>query len=545
MITPAQIPTLLTKYGSLRAIGRAEGLHYTQVHRAYAKAVEAGLLELLPLGRKTHASHKTPTLKQRDKAQRTKKASHTRYILTCAQNNTLVHEQTWENIQALARHYDAEIYVSTFLYANRSHWQKNLDKARATKGERGKDELWFDPKIVPHINNDRVEIAKSLVWCGELNISPTAARPLSGLEVYTGRKSMIVPHTHVAMQSIATIGGAAKLNYSTGTVTRRNYIQRKEGFKAEFHHCYGGLLVEVADDGTWFVRQLSADSDGTIQDLDVLAQGGNVTVGNPVEAITFGDVHVANIDSNVAEATWGKGGMVDQLKPRYQFIHDVLDFFSRSHHTIKDPYKRLARHVNGVEDVALEVAQVGLFLDTIKRDGCETVVVDSNHDRHLSRWLRENDGRFDAVNAKFWSWLNNAVVDHITEQHEEPANLLEFTLKKLKLTTAKVATFLDTDTSFVICDSKWGGIETALHGDAGANGARGGIRSFAKMGRRSNIGHSHSAGIDGGCYQTGTKSKLKLEYAHGLSSWSHSDIVTYPNGKRAIITFFNNQWRAH
>jgi len=545
VITPAQIPTLLTKYGSLRAIGRAEGLHYTQVHRAYAKAVEAGLLELLPLGRKTHASHKTPTLKQRDKAQRTKKASHTRYILTCAQNNTLVHEQTWENIQALARHYDAEIYVSTFLYANRSHWQKNLDKARATKGERGKDELWFDPKIVPHINNDRVEIAKSLVWCGELNISPTAARPLSGLEVYTGRKSMIVPHTHVAMQSIATIGGAAKLNYSTGTVTRRNYIQRKEGFKAEFHHCYGGLLVEVADDGTWFVRQLSADSDGTIQDLDVLAQGGNVTVGNPVEAITFGDVHVANIDSNVAEATWGKGGMVDQLKPRYQFIHDVLDFFSRSHHTIKDPYKRLARHVNGVEDVALEVAQVGLFLDTIKRDGCETVVVDSNHDRHLSRWLRENDGRFDAVNAKFWSWLNNAVVDHITEQHEEPANLLEFTLKKLKLTTAKVATFLDTDTSFVICDSKWGGIETALHGDAGANGARGGIRSFAKMGRRSNIGHSHSAGIDGGCYQTGTKSKLKLEYAHGLSSWSHSDIVTYPNGKRAIITFFNNQWRAH
>jgi hypothetical protein len=122
--------------------------------------------------------------------------------------------------------------------------------------------------------------------------------------------------------------------------------------------------------------------------------------------------------------------------------------------------------------------------------------------------------------------------------------LLPFAFDKLNLATAENITFLDTDTSFVICPDQAGGIECALHGDQGANGARGGIRQFAKMGRRSNIGHSHSAGIDGGAWQTGTKSKLKLEYNHGLSSWSHSDIVTYPNGKRAVITFFNNKWRA-
>jgi hypothetical protein len=253
-----------------------------------------------------------------------------------------------------------EIFVSTFLYANRSHRQQNLDKSVSRQagraGERGKAELWFDPAVVPYHQQRPRRDRQGPVWCGELNILPTAARPLSGLEVYTGRASMIVPHTHLAMQSIATIGGAAKLNYTTGTVTQRNYIQRKEGFKAEFHHCYGGLLVEVDDEGHWWVRQLNADSDGTIYDLDVKVSGGKVTTGNRVEAITFGDVHVANIDDDVAKATWGKGGMVDKLRPKYQILHDVLDFYSRSHHTLKDPYKAFKRHMEGAADVAKEVA---------------------------------------------------------------------------------------------------------------------------------------------------------------------------------------------
>src|ERR1700677_218330 len=39
-----------------------------------------------------------------------------RYIVTSAQNNTFVHKGVWENIQALAKHYGAEILVGTFSY---------------------------------------------------------------------------------------------------------------------------------------------------------------------------------------------------------------------------------------------------------------------------------------------------------------------------------------------------------------------------------------------------------------------------------------------
>lgn len=546
MLTPAQIPALYQEHGSLKAISRAEGVPYTTVQAAYAKAVEGKLMSHVPMGRKSHAHLKQTVAKPRVKALKTKKTRHACYILTCAQNNTEVHPQVWDSITKLAKHYGAQIFVSTILYANRSHWHQNLDKKaagkRAEKGERGKAELWFDPAVVPYINNDRVEIAKGLVWCGELNIIPTAARPLSGLEVYTGRASMVVPHTHVAMQSIATLGGAAKLNYTTGTVTLRNYIQRKEGFKAEFHHCYGGLVVEVDDEGHWWARQLTADSDGTIQDLDVKVQKGKVTTGNRVEGITFGDLHDDEIDEAVAEATWGRGGMVDVLRPKYQFAHDSLSFARRSHHTAKDPYKRIARFVTGKECVEQELRNLNRRFRGIQRPFSETIAVDSNHDRHLRRWLQDNDGRLDPVNAKFWSQLNHALVAYISEHGKEPANLLEFAFQTLKLNPP--VRFLDTDTSFVICPDFGGGIECALHGDQGANGARGGIRQFAKMGRRSNVGHSHSAGIDGGCFQSGTKSKLRLEYNHGLSSWSHSDIVTYPNGKRAIVTFYAGKWRA-
>jgi hypothetical protein len=378
------------------------------------------------------------------------------------------------------------------------------------------------------------------VWCGELNISPTAERPLSGLEVYTGRASMIAPHTKVQMQSIATVGGSgAKLNYTTGAVTQRNYIERKEGFKADFHHCYGGLFVEVDSKGRWWVRQLNADSEGVIYDLDRKVEGGKVTEGHRVEAITFGDIHLDNIEPTVRDATWGNGGLVDRLRPRYQFCHDILDFFRRSHHTIGDPYKMFQRYAAGKESVQKEVEDVAGFLEWIKRDDCETVVVDANHDRALRRWLASVDGRRDPVNAVFWSRLNTALLDYIQMYQREPHNLLAFALDDLK----PPATFLG-DESFVILKEFGGGIECGMHFDLGANGSRGSLRQFAKMGRRANGGHSHSCGIDGGAYQAGTKSRLNLEYIKGPSSHSNTDIVTYENSKRSLVTFYEGKYHA-
>src|ERR1035437_6492102 len=124
-----------------------------------------------------------------------------------------------------------------------------------------------------------------------MNITPTASDPLTGLETYSGRQSAVFPHAKIAMRTVASIqGSGAKLNYTTGTVTKRNYIQKRAGLMAEFHHTYGGLLVEVDSAGVWKVRQLDAEAvSGTLYDLTLKVENGVVTDGHRVEAINWGD----------------------------------------------------------------------------------------------------------------------------------------------------------------------------------------------------------------------------------------------------------------
>src|SRR5258708_18183981 len=127
------------------------------------------------------------------------------------------------------------------------------------------------------------------------------------------------------MRSIAEMQReGVKLNYTTGTVTQRNYIQKREGVIAEFHHIYGALLVEVNSDGNWWVRQLNQDEGtGTLQDLNILVKDGKIVAKDAcVEAITYGDLHGVFADPEVVEASLK---MRDTLAPGYQFLHDIME----------------------------------------------------------------------------------------------------------------------------------------------------------------------------------------------------------------------------
>jgi hypothetical protein len=97
----------------------------------------------------------------------------------------------------------------------------------------------------------------------------------------------------------------------------------------------------------------------------------------------------------------------------------------------------------------------------------------------------------------------------------------------------------------MICNDEGEGIECGSHGDLGINGSRGSINAFQKAGTRYNIGHSHSANIKDGVCQSGTSGKTDKGYNRGITSWSHSLITTYPNGKRTIITIKNGKYRGN
>lgn len=460
-----------------------------------------------------------------------------RYILTCAQNNTLLHDPTWSALKTLAGFYDAEIFVATLTYVHAL-------EGSAKRGTASKDKSkWYDPRIEMHVNDDMVQLAPGLIWNGHTNIIPTAIDPLSGWENYNFRASSIFPHVKCAMKSIPTVRqDAAKLQYTTGTTTQRNYIQKKSGQRAEFDHVYGGLIVEVTSDGAWFVRQLNVDSSGKLYDLDVCVMpDGTVANTAGVEAIQFGDVHVAQLEDEMTEATWGPGGMVDALNPRFQFMHDILDFESRSHHNLRDPFKMFELHTRGRDSVEDEIKAVGSLLRRAARKGCKTVIVQSNHDLHFERWLREGSWKIDPRNALIHAKATSAFLEAI--HAGQSFNALKWALAEYA--PVKGLVWADPDEGFVILKDRTGGLEMGLHGDLGPNGSRGSIRNLARLGRKVCIGHSHSAGIYNGAYQSGVKAKLGMDYARGApSSWTQTDIVVYPNGKRQLITWWNGKYRA-
>jgi hypothetical protein len=476
-----------------------------------------------------------------------------RYIITSAQNNTNLHTQLWENLEAFAEYHNAEILVGRYTY-QKSGLNSGGDKADFMSGAKretlyGADTIAWAPEIADYITDERVQLAPGLVWCGEWQRSPTTKRPLTGFETYTGRNSGIFPHSKFEMNSVASAKNEpAKFNYTTGTVTMRNYIVKGAGLQATFHHGYGALLVEVDDTGAWWVRQLNAESDGTFYDLDLQVKDGKVTGGHRPAGITFGDLHEEELDPVVDEVN---DHLLGWLGPYNAFYHDLLSFVSRNHHESKDPFAKYQRHVNGQGDVRREVRNAVSYLvrKAERFEDTHHVVVDSNHDRALERWLRESDWREDPLNMEFF--MEAALAKIKAMKYDRSFHMLRYWFETMSMqfsddipeefSPLENVQFLDEDDSYVICEDANGGIECAMHGHLGVNGARGSAASFAKMGRKANVGHSHSAGILDGIYTSGTSSVLNLSYARGPGSWSQTHTLTYPNGKRALLTIWHGK----
>lgn len=458
------------------------------------------------------------------------------FILTSAQDGTKVHEKFVDNLETYALHLGAQIMVAGFTYS------------KALFADHGSANAKYHQRIAAYVTNDSFDIGTSLRFSAELNILPTAVNPLSGLDTYTKERDGIFPHAKVALKSIPTMKNSnAKIISTTGTVTQPNYVQKKAGQKAEFHHVYGAIIVELLPDGTYFQRHLlGEEKSGAFYDLDRKVSDGKVTSGHRVEALTHGDIHYEKLDYDCALASFGfetivkkcvtRSNLLDYLQPKMQFIHDISDFTPRNHHNRGSHTFIFKTHINGEGNVASALDACSNFLKEIERDFCKTIVVESNHDQAFEKWLDEADYRTDPVNAIFFlacQYARYRAIENGTDGH---FNIFEDALRSASDCGLTRTEFLRIDDSYMTC----GNIENAMHGHVGANGARGSILSYARSGSRSIVGHSHSPAIFEGCYMMGVVGGLDMGYNKGLSSWSHTSCITYPNGKRTLITMNAN-----
>jgi hypothetical protein len=440
-----------------------------------------------------------------------------RYIITGAQNGTPVHKGFWAALQLASKKLNAQIIVIPLRYRNpTSFWSASAD------GE----QVWCD-EVLPYLFNGRVHLNANLQVLADVKTVPTASSPLTGMESLTGRESCIVGHTRLQFCTVAVPANALpKILTTTGACTVPNYTDSKAGKLGDFHHSLSAILVET--EGKFFaLRQLMATKDGSFIDLDREYRPSGICVAAPrAAALSLGDVHVAQVDKDVLAAT---KQLMALVKPERVVYHDLFDGQSVNPHERGNPFLAAAKQAADEHVVRKEVESAVRFVDDFTPSNTDAVVVSSNHDDFLYRWLVGTDWRQLAHkdNAEFY--LSSALATLQTGR----APLAEWANR-----LGSSARWLATDESYIV-----DGVELSLHGDRGPNGARGSAKNLSKLGTKVTIGHSHSPRIEGGCWQTGTSSKLRMGYNTGPSSWLQSHVLQYANGKRCIINIIDGRWR--
>ena len=451
-----------------------------------------------------------------------------RFLITSAQNATDVHEPFFATLKVAAEAMGAKIIVVPYRYKNPTAYQSKNGKD---------DQEYWNPLVEPYLYNVRKNLCDNLTLAADVQIAATGSSPLNGFESLTGDRSCIIGHPKMQFRSVPVPSGKyAKILSTTGTCTRRNWSNTKAGALARFHHYLGAVVVEV--DGRQFhLRQINADrTDGSFIDKDKLYTSKGVTDAPPALGLVCGDTHVRFTDPGVDKATFGPGGIVETLKPKTIVFHDLFDGYSVNPHHANDPFIAAVKARYALGNVREEVEEAVKFVvDRCK--GRQAVVVPSNHDNFLARWIRNTDWKANPLNAAFYLETAQAMLASVRRgpggaEYEDP---FRYWVEKLKGTANIKA--LKMDESFVIGDSECG-----LHGDKGPNGARGTLKNMARLGTKVNTGHLHGPGIEEGGYGVGTSTPRKLEYTQGPGSWLNTHCAIYANKKRSLITIIGDRW---
>ncbi|HEY0817945.1 MAG TPA: hypothetical protein VGD46_04150 [Rhizobacter sp.] len=456
-------------------------------------------------------------------------ANATRFVITSAQNATGVHKGFLRALQRYCEHRGAQLLVIPFRYRNpTSVWSQKDDH-----------EDWWDKAITPYLMDKRMPLANGrLLVLGDIKVQPTATSPLTGFDTITGSASAILGSPKLQMRCIPTPHKhLPKVTLTTGAITKQNYTDSKAGKKGDFHHTFGATVVET-DGDVFHLRQINAMRDGSFHDLLWRYTASGVEDNGGIEALVMGDTHVDFVDPEVVSATFtDPDAMVKVLRPRTLVWHDLLDFYSKNHHH-KDPFIGIAKRSTARDDVMAEIRRAVEFIDTHTPRGATSVLVPANHNEALGRWVREADWREDPVNAETYLETALAMVrtTRMTDAGSSTGDPFHYWIERLS-TKLQQLRLLKRDDSWQVK-----GIEIAMHGDVGPNGVRGSVKSLSKIGVKSIIGHSHTPGIEEGCYQVGTSSRLRLEYNRGASSWLHTHCLIYRNGKRSLVSVIGGKW---
>lgn len=443
------------------------------------------------------------------------------FFITWAQNNTPIHKGFFNKMKTYAEFHNADIHVIAGRYKNPTSVFTDVDY-----------EYW-DDAVLDYLDANRHDIHKYVSILSDIKVQPTAINPMSSLHSISGINSCVIGAPKVQMEMIPVLEGCRpKMMLTTGGVTKKNYTDSKAGKVGDFHHTFGFVVVEIKDDNTFFARQVTADDrTGNFTDLYYKVDDSGVSRIDSIAAVVLGDIHYGHHDQAVLDSTME---MLEKIKPNHVVLHDVFDGNSISHHEMKDPFVQYGKEVTGTNDLGKEV---DLMLDGLKAfDKFKNVViVRSNHDDFLDRWLKNEDWKKQPTykNAPLYMKYSSILLEQYGKNPYDVKGVIPMLIndKFPKYIT------LGRNDSYLVK-----GWELGQHGDVGSSGSRGSILQFRKLNTKIIVGHYHKPERKDGAISVGTSTHLRVGYNKGASPWLQSHVIIHNDGRAQHINFIDSEY---
>jgi hypothetical protein len=213
--------------------------------------------------------------------------------------------------------------------------------------------------------------------------------------------------------------------------------------------------------------------------------------------------------------------MLEELRPKRIVVHDLFNGHSINHHERNNNLSKARLWADKKHDLEVEVTQAMNELNwfAARFPYSEIVVVESNHDLFLSKYIGTENFLEDGGNSVFACRL----FIEVAKGKKQP--ILK-TAMELCDRVAPNVRFLNEDEEYRVK-----GVALDYHGHRGINGARGTGASFDRYNLKMITGHAHTPEIYANGLVVGTSTLLRLPYMKGASSHMNAHATLYASGK--------------
>lgn len=445
------------------------------------------------------------------------------YLVTSSQAEARPNERLLESMETFVAERAGSLIVLPMIGRDASEdWQSQHPRVQELDVAYGNRRL-----------NDRIEI-------GQFHIKPQAIDPTTGLQRFAqrGRTQIIGSPKQFQRPIPHSLKKHPKFLVTTGALTNPNYAngddnsaeRRRLGSIALRDHTFGGLVVEVADTDTFYMRHVTSNGRGSFVDLGKRYDGKEITEAK-TDALVLGDYHCGRSDPEVLEATYQ---MIRDLSPKRVILHDFFDGHSVSHWAEKEPITQglFQQQDLGHTSLEQELRQCYEELLVLADMTEEVAVVMSNHHEFLWRYL--NEGRYvkDAENSRFAFKLASHMAERdLNDPVEHGIRMMGKLPRNIKFLSR-----LD--------DYKVRGYQLGAHGDKGVGFGYGSMKSKEEDYGQSISGHVHKAQTMRRTHTVGTCLPLDMFYMRGSpSAWSNSHAAIYDNGAVQHLMIENGEYK--